>query len=140
MTTSPLPQSPAPQEPKKRSRVLLYSILGVLVVLLLIVVGFRACQSFTTQPTPPPAPSGDDSWQTVKDSGVWMVGTSSGYPPFEYFTENHNLDGFDIALAYEIGKKLGVQVNIQDFAFDGLQGALADGPDRLGHRGNLRNS
>ena len=74
----------------------------------------------------------------MKNSGVWMVGTSSGYPPFEYYTENHNLDGFDIALAYEIGKKLGVQVNIQDFAFDGLAGCAPDGSDRFGHRRDLR--
>lgn len=127
MSTSPLPQQPVTEEPKKRSRVLLYSILGVLLVLLLVVAGYRACQSLTPQPTPLPPSNADTSWQTVKDSGVWMVGTSSGYPPFEYYTENHNLDGFDIALAYEIGKKLGVQVNIQDFAFDGLQGALQMG-------------
>ncbi len=128
MSTTPLAQPPAqPEEPKKRSRVLLYTILGILIVLLLVVFGFRACQSLAPQPTPPPVTNGDTSWTTVKDSGVWMVGTSSGYPPFEFYTENHNLDGFDIALAYEIGKKLGVQVNIQDFAFDGLSGALQMG-------------
>lgn len=128
MSTTPLAQPPAQsEEPKKRSRVLLYTILGILIVLLLVVFGFRACQSLAPQPTPPPVTNGDTSWTTVKDSGVWMVGTSSGYPPFEFYTENHNLDGFDIALAYEIGKKLGVQVNIQDFAFDGLSGALQMG-------------
>jgi ABC-type amino acid transport substrate-binding protein/heat shock protein HslJ len=126
MATSPLPQQP-PVEPKKKSRVLLYSILGVLVVLLLVVVGFRACQTLAPQPTLPPVSNEDNSWTTVKTSGVWIVGTSSGYPPFEYFTDKNNLDGFDIALAYEIGKKLGVQVNIQDFAFDGLASAIQIG-------------
>jgi ABC-type amino acid transport substrate-binding protein len=76
--------------------------------------------------TPSSAPAVDESWEIVQRTGVLMVGTSSGYPPFEYYTSSSNLDGFDIALAYEIGKKLGVQVNIRNFAFDDLAPALQD--------------
>ena len=52
------------------------------------------------------------------------VAVSADYPPFEFYDENFKLDGFDIALMKAIGEKLGVEVEFNDFAFDGLLGAL----------------
>jgi len=69
-----------------------------------------------------PASAGD--WERIKASGKLVVGTSADYPPFEYYTPDFRLDGFDIALIREIGKQLGVQVQIKDMAFDGLLDAL----------------
>ena len=41
----------------------------------------------------------DSMWSQIQSSGVMTVGTSSGYPPFEYIdTQTYQLDGFDIAL------------------------------------------
>ena len=57
-----------------------------------------------------------------------VVGTSADYYPFEYYTPDFKIDGFDIALIREIGQRLGMEVEIKDFAFDGLGGAL-----ELGH-------
>ncbi len=53
-----------------------------------------------------------------------VVGTSADYYPFEYYTPDFRIDGFDIALIREIGQRLGMEVEIRDFAFDGLGGAL----------------
>ena len=53
-----------------------------------------------------------------------IVGTSADYYPFEYYTPDFQIDGFDIALIREIGQRLGMEVEIRDFAFDGLGGAL----------------
>ena len=66
----------------------------------------------------------DDSWERVQEAGKIVVGTAADYPPFEYYVENLRVDGFDIALMDEIGRRLGVQVDYRDFAFDGLGGAL----------------
>ena len=55
------------------------------------------------------------------------VGTSADYPPFEYYNDQFKLDGFDIALITAIGEKLGVKVDLNDFAFDGLPAAVAIG-------------
>ena len=93
------------------------SIIGVLMVCLAIIFGTLGCQS--NQPV-----QEDDSWAKVESAGVLNVGTSSGYPPYEYYSEDMILQGFDIALINSIGSKLGVRVNIQDFAFDGLGSAL----------------
>ncbi len=53
-----------------------------------------------------------------------MVGTSADYPPFAFYDDKFQLDGFDIALMKAIGEKLGVEVEFNDFAFDGLGNAL----------------
>jgi ABC-type amino acid transport substrate-binding protein len=80
-------------------------------------------QAAAATPTPLGAASAGD-WERIKASGKLVVGTSADYPPFDYYTPDFKLDGFDIALIREIGKQLGVQVQIKDMAFDGLLDAL----------------
>ncbi len=53
-----------------------------------------------------------------------MVGTSADYPPFAFYNDNYELDGFDVALMREIGQQMGVQVEFRDMSFDGLGGAI----------------
>jgi polar amino acid transport system substrate-binding protein len=58
------------------------------------------------------------------------VGTSADYAPFEYYdldAVSPQFDGFDIALIKEVGTRLGVAVEITDFAFEGLGAALQIG-------------
>lgn len=74
-------------------------------------------------PTPTPVPP-PDLWNQIQSNGVLRVGTSADYPPFEYYNNRYQLDGFDIGLIREIGKQLGVEVEIKDYAFDGLFNAL----------------
>ena len=52
------------------------------------------------------------------------VGVSADYPPFEYYDNKFQLDGFDIALMKALGEELGVKVEFNDFAFEGLGSAL----------------
>jgi ABC-type amino acid transport substrate-binding protein/heat shock protein HslJ len=72
-----------------------------------------------TTPVPPP-----DLWDQIQRSGVLRVGTSGDYAPFEYYNSRYQLEGFDMGLIREIGKQLGVKVEIKDYAFDGLYNAL----------------
>jgi polar amino acid transport system substrate-binding protein len=57
-------------------------------------------------------------------AGTRIVGTTADYPPFDYYNDDFELDGFDMALIRELGQRLGVAVEIKDMAFDGLGGAL----------------
>ncbi|HTP09521.1 MAG TPA: transporter substrate-binding domain-containing protein, partial [Anaerolineae bacterium] len=75
-------------------------------------------------PTQPPAAI-DNSWQSVQQSGVLRVGTSADYAPFEYYNDKFQLDGFDIALIKAIGQQLGLKVDLNDYAFDGLPGVVS---------------
>lgn len=63
----------------------------------------------------------------VQERGRLIVGTSADYPPFASYTEDFELTGYDIALARLLGERLGVGVEFNDMAFDGLGGALQVG-------------
>ena len=65
--------------------------------------------------------------EAIKQAGKIVVGTSADYPPFEFVDESGNIVGFDIDLAYEIGKRLGVEVEIVDMPFDSLIAAVQEG-------------
>lgn len=114
-------------------------ILFIAVTLLsLLVLVLAACSSEpTAAPETPPeeavptsAPegeAGDQVWAQIQASGVMRVGTSADYPPFEYYVEGTEIDGFDPALIREIGNRLGLAVELTDFAFEGLGQTLQIG-------------
>ncbi len=103
-------------------------ILVVLVLAICILAGVvfflfgRLLLSPATSNTSTPA--ADDSWGRVKQAGKLVVGLSADYPPFEYYTSDFKMDGFDVAVARKIGEQLGLPVEFQDITFDGLVGAL----------------
>jgi polar amino acid transport system substrate-binding protein len=72
-------------------------------------------------------PAADDSWDRIQAAGKMVVGTAADYPPFESYVAPGQIDGFDIALMDEIGRRLGVAIEYHDFAFDGLGPSLLQG-------------
>jgi ABC-type amino acid transport substrate-binding protein len=100
-----------------------YVMLAALLVGLLV----AACApAATPAPTEVPAPT-DPTWDRIQANGKMMVGTSGDYRPFEYYNEQFVLEGFDVALIKAVGQKIGVPVEVNDFAFDGLGAALQIG-------------
>lgn len=58
------------------------------------------------------------------------MATSADYPPYEFHKEINGKDtivGFDVMIAEEVAKNLGVELEIKDMKFDGLLGALKSG-------------
>ncbi len=107
-------------------------VIAVLVLFALVVAACGGSQQQPTaapEPTPEPttAPGLGDVWAEVQQSGKIVVGVSADYPPFAFYNEKFQLDGFDIALMNAIGERLGVEVEFNDFAFDGLGQALVLG-------------
>jgi len=63
----------------------------------------------------------------IKKAGKIVLGTSADYPPYEFHKAVNGKDeivGFDIEIAKEIAKNLGVELEIKDMDFDGLLLAL----------------
>lgn len=66
----------------------------------------------------------------IKAAGKIVLGTCADYPPYEFHKVVNGKDtivGFDIKIAEEIAKELGVKLEIKDMKFDGLLAALDAG-------------
>ena len=70
----------------------------------------------------------DDSWDRVLETGTLCVGMDASFPPFEMIAADEVLVGFDVDLAQELGRRLGVEVQfVANLPYDGLYDALAVG-------------
>ncbi|WP_432402471.1 amino acid ABC transporter substrate-binding protein [Wukongibacter sp. M2B1] len=58
---------------------------------------------------------------------VIRIGTSGGYHPFTFMNEEGELDGFEIDVWTEIGKRIGYDIEFNTAAFSGLFGMLDTG-------------
>lgn len=108
-------------------------LIGILIIILILLVGaimffvFRGNNGNGGAPTAAPTtniPTGGSAWERIQASGILTIGTSTEYPPFEYYTQEFQLDGLDIAIIKEIAQRLGLQAEIKDMAFEGLDEAL----------------
>lgn len=66
--------------------------------------------------------------EKIQDRGKLIVGTSSGFPPFEMANPSspYKVEGFDIDLAKKLADRLGVELEVQDLGFDVLIQSVKD--------------
>ena len=95
-----------------------------------IAIGMVGCGSGTTtekkEGNAAPATK-STTLEAIKSKGKLVVGTSADYAPYEFHTQIDGKDqivGFDIEIAKQFAKDLGVELEIKDMAFDGLLVAL----------------
>ena len=69
--------------------------------------------------------------QKIKKDGKLVVGTASGFPPYEFLDtsvkDQKKIDGIDMKLAEAVAKKLGVKLEIQDMTFQSLLSSITTG-------------
>lgn len=63
----------------------------------------------------------------IQKAGVIRVGMEAGYLPFEFNDEKGNIIGFDVDLANELSKRMGVKVELINTAWDGIIPGLQAG-------------
>lgn len=69
----------------------------------------------------------EDSLQKIKQKGTLVVGTSADYPPYEFVTKKNGKTeyvGFEMDVAKQFAKDLGVKLVIKNMDFDSLLVAL----------------
>lgn len=93
-------------------------VFGVVTVVALLSTLFLGC-----------LPGGDTpSINAIKQRGTLIVGTSTGFPPFETINRTTGApEGFDIDLAQRIADEIGVELVIQDLDFSVLVGSVKTG-------------
>lgn len=116
----------------KTKRSLGKMILAIVMGILTAVV-FTGCSS--SQDNKPAgnsstAASSDDSLSKIKAKGKLVVGINAEFAPFEFHTMVNGKDtvvGFDVDLAREIAKDMGVELELKELSFDALLTTLQSG-------------
>ncbi|MCG7405877.1 amino acid ABC transporter substrate-binding protein [Paenibacillus sp. ACRRX] len=60
----------------------------------------------------------------IKANGKIHIGTEGTYPPFTYHDDSGKLTGFDVEIAEEIAKRLGVTAEFSEAKWDGMFAGL----------------
>lgn len=68
--------------------------------------------------------SEDDLLAKIKDDGKLLIGTEGTYPPFTFHDTSGNLTGFDVEVATEVAKRLGVKAEFQETQWDAMFAGL----------------
>lgn len=61
---------------------------------------------------------GDNSLKYIQDKGVFVLGLDDSFPPMGFRDENGEVAGFDIDLAKEVCKRMGVELKMQPIDWD----------------------
>jgi polar amino acid transport system substrate-binding protein len=111
-------------------KTLLRSLAAITATLLLL--GLAACSETEA-----------DSLQRVKKAGEISFAMSGGYPPFNFYSEDNELVGFDVDVAREVATRLGVKLKpvttewsgiiegLRSGVYDGILGSMAVTDERL---------
>ncbi|AIQ68620.1 amino acid ABC transporter substrate-binding protein [Paenibacillus graminis] len=66
------------------------------------------------------APAAQNSLDAVKASGKLRIGTEGTYAPFTFHDASGKLTGFDVEIAEEVAKRLGVKAEFFETQWDGI--------------------
>lgn len=95
---------------------------GVGVLLVVGLLGLGAILYSSTSPQ-------DAAWARIKEKGVIVFATDASYPPFSAVDADGNLFGFEVDLAEELARRLGVRAEFENIAYDTLLSAVVSGRD-----------
>ncbi|WP_019911334.1 amino acid ABC transporter substrate-binding protein [Paenibacillus sp. HW567] len=105
--------------------------ISLTIMLLLAVILAAACGNNTSnnaaeqstaasEGTATTAPAGRNSLETIKASGKLRIGTEGTYAPFTFHDTSGKLTGFDVEIAGEVSKRIGVKPEFFETQWDGL--------------------
>ncbi|QJD86078.1 amino acid ABC transporter substrate-binding protein [Cohnella herbarum] len=109
---------------------------SLLTVLLTLSVVLAACGNKEEKPANSASPSApaentessspvaQSSLDDIKASGKLKIGTEGTYAPFTYHDESGKLTGFDVEIAEEVSKRLGVEPEFLETPWDGIIAGL----------------
>ncbi|MDD1773280.1 MAG: transporter substrate-binding domain-containing protein [Methanomassiliicoccales archaeon] len=93
-------------------------VFSVVVVVAMVSSLFLGCLAGGQEPT----------IESIKERGTLIVGTSTGFPPFESINRTTgDPEGFDIDIAQKIADELDVELVVQDLDFSVLVGSVKTG-------------
>lgn len=113
------------------------SILSLLLALTLVFLAACGNKSNSASPSAPAAepaastesasPAAQNSLEAIKASGKIRIGTEGTYAPFTFHDKDGKLTGFDVEIAQEVSKRLGVEPEFFETPWDGIFAGLDAG-------------
>ena len=104
-----------------------FSILFLLLCsfsILLAACGTNKANPETAQNNVTEKEGAEDLLAKVKDEGKLMIGTEGTYAPFTFHDESGKLTGFDVEIAQEVAKRLGVEAEFLETQWDAMFAGL----------------
>ncbi len=94
----------------------------ILAISALAFAGCAAPKAAESAPAAEPAPAVQEATllDEIKNNGVIRIGTEGTYAPFTFHDEAGKLTGFDVELAEEVAKRLGVKAEFIETKWDGM--------------------
>jgi L-cystine transport system substrate-binding protein len=89
---------------------------------LTLVIGMTGCSSSSNNAGS--QTTNKNLLETIKSSGIIRIGTEGVYAPYTFHDSNGNLTGFDVDIANEIAKRLGVKAEFVETKWDGMFAGL----------------
>lgn len=98
-------------------------ITAMIAIMALVLTG---CSSTGQVPATEPAaePKQENLLEKIKTEGTIKIGTEGTYAPYTFHDETGKLTGFDVEIAEEVAKRLGVKAEFVETKWDGMFAGL----------------
>ncbi|MDD3718168.1 MAG: basic amino acid ABC transporter substrate-binding protein [Actinomycetota bacterium] len=101
------------------SRKNLFVVLALMLALVLATMALVAgCGEDKEEPTPDE--NGEEVAIETIEEGKLLMGSDTTYPPFESIDDQGNPEGFDIDIAKEVAKRLGLELEVKSVKWEGI--------------------
>lgn len=100
-------------------------ITAILTIFALVMTGCSAPKQAAAEPGQPTGAAGPQNLlEQIKADGVIKIGTEGTYAPFTFHDKDGKLTGFDVEIAEEVAKRLGVKAEFIETKWDGMFAGL----------------
>lgn len=92
-------------------------IITILIIILIITIGVIFVKKISDK----------NSIKSITEKGVFVLGLDDSFPPMGYRDDTNEIVGFDIDLAKEVCKRIGVELKLQPISWDAKEQELNSG-------------
>lgn len=101
--------------------------LGLILVIMTVILVAAGCSATSVSVEQVPSPEPETSLDLILKQGVIRIGTEGTYAPFTFHDATGKLTGFDVEIAEEVAKRLGVKAEFIETKWDGMFAGLDTG-------------
>ena len=94
----------------------------------------EAAETGDTTAAPEDAEAEAEGEETAATGGVLTMGTNAEFPPYEYY-EGGDIVGIDVEIMAAVAKEMGMELQVEDMAFDSIIPAISSGKVDVGAAG-----